>query len=334
MKALRFYGHKDVRLQEVVEPTAKPGWSIVEVEYASICGSDLKEYVGPNYLKEANRVTLPVTLGHEFAGRVVQTKRSDLHAGDRVAVEPAVRDGSCGYCRQGNYILCDNLKMLGFDADGGFAEQVAVPDYSLHKLPPGVPDDAGALIEPLAVCVHAVRRGGVTSADTVVIVGAGMIGLGVLSVVLAAGVRAAHVIDRSPIRRRRAIAIGATDAVEARSNVTVNADIAFDCVGAGDSANVAIDLTRKGGRIVLVGIFNAPPVTNINELVVKERELIGSFAYVDDFPRAIDLVASVRVPVGQFITGHIGLSEIVASGFEKMATTPDKHVRILVRTHE
>lgn len=336
MKALRYYGHKDARLEEVHEPSPPPGWSIVEVEWASICGSDLKEYLGPAYLTADNGVSLPVTLGHEFAGRVDQTgtKRDDLQVGDRVAVEPALRDGTCGFCLQGNYVLCDNLQMLGFDADGGFAERVAVPDYALHKLPASVPADAGALIEPLAVCVHAARRGQVRNDETVAIVGAGMIGLGILLVALAAGAASVYVVDRSLARRQRAISLGATSAVDPAAESVldnVRADVTFDCVGVGQSANTAIKLARKGGRVVLVGIFGDPPTVNLNEVVLREREMIGSFAYVDDFRKAIDLVANGHVPIDQLISTRIGLSEAVGRGFEMLVAEPDKYVRILVR---
>lgn len=349
MKALRFYGHRDVRLEEIEEPTVQPGWTLVEVEWASICGSDLKQYLGPAYLtNQINPITgssLPVTLGHEFAGRVMTTdaSRPDIEVGDPVAVEASIRDGECWYCRHGNYILCDKLAMLGFDVDGAFAERVAVPSYSLHKLPRDVSTQKGALIEPLAVAVHAVRRGRVQTGDIVAIVGAGMVGLAVASVAHASGASAIHVFDRSPRRRARALALGATNAIDPSDSDSVakmtlltsgrQADIAFDCVGAGQSANTAISLARKGGRVVLVGIFKSEPSVDLNRVVLQERELIGSFAYVDDFPRAIALVSDGRVNADDFISERISLSHIVKDGFERLVAEPDRFVRIVVDVH-
>jgi (R,R)-butanediol dehydrogenase/meso-butanediol dehydrogenase/diacetyl reductase len=333
-------------LEETEEPMAGLGWSIVEVEWASICGSDIKEYLGPAYL--GNRISpvtgmsLPVTLGHEFAGRVIQTdgSRPDLEVGDPVAVEASIRDGECWYCLHGNYILCDNLAMLGFDANGAFAERVAVPTYSLHKLPPNVTTQDGALIEPLAVAVHAVRRGRVQGGDVVAIVGAGMMGLSVLSVARACGASAVYVVDRSQQRRERASSLGATDVIDPSngdaaatlSHLTAGyrSDVAFDCVGAGQSANTAINLARKGGRVVLVGIFTSEPTVDLNKVVLQERELLGCLAYVDDFPRAIALVSDGRVRADQFISARILLSEIITEGFERLVAEPDRYVRIVV----
>jgi (R,R)-butanediol dehydrogenase/meso-butanediol dehydrogenase/diacetyl reductase len=349
MKALRFYGHRDVRLEEIVEPTLRRGWSLVDVEWASICGSDVKEYLGPAYLtNQINPVTgnsLPVTLGHEFAGRVLTNDgtRSDIAIGDAVAVEASVRDGECWYCRQGNYILCDKLAMLGFDFDGAFAERVLVPTYSLQKLPTNVSTQEGALIEPLAVAVHAIRRGGVRAGDVVAIVGAGMMGLSVAAVAQASGASAVHVVDRSPRRRARALALGVTSAIdpsdgdsEARLVALTSgqrAHVAFDCVGAGQSASTAINLARKGGRVVVVGIFKSEPTVDLNKVVLQERELIGSFAYVDDFPRAMSLVSDGRIKADDFISDRIPLSDIVRDGFERLAAEPDNFVRIVVDVH-
>ena len=346
MKALRLHGHRDLRLEDVEEPQPQPGWSVVEVAWASICQSDVKEYLGPLYCSpEPNPLTgvgLPVTLGHEFSGRIVQTdgSRPDLQVGDRVAVDGCIKDGECWYCRHGNYVLCDKLAILGFDAHGGFAERVAAPNYSLHKLPESVSDEAGAVIEPLAVVVHAVRRGRVAPGDVVAVVGAGMIGLGTLQVARTAGASAVYVVEPRPERRGRAAAMGATgvidpadgDPAEALRELTEGrgADIAFDCVGFEESLASAITLSRKGGRIVCVGVYKQPPVVDMNKIVLQEREIVGCLAYVDDFPRAIALVADGRVDAPAFITDRIALGDVIEEGFQKLMDEPDRHVRIIV----
>jgi (R,R)-butanediol dehydrogenase / meso-butanediol dehydrogenase / diacetyl reductase len=344
MKALRFHGHRDIRLEEVEEPRLRPGWSIVEVGWASICASDVKEYLGPLYISgrpnPLTGVSLPVTLGHEFAGRVVETSGSRVAVGDRVAVDGCIKCGECWYCRHGNYVLCDKLAILGFDAHGGFAQRVAAPDYGLHELPDSVSDEAGALIEPLSVVVHAVRRGRVAPGDVVAVVGAGMIGLGVLSVARAAGASAVLVVERLAQRRERALAMGATavidpgdgDPVAALGDLTdgYGADLAFDCVGTQDSVNLALGLARKGGRVVIVGVFKSPPTVDLNKVVLQEREIVGCLAYVDDFPRAIALVADGRVDAGAFITDRIALSDIVDQGLHALIDDPARHLRIIV----
>lgn len=350
MRALRFHGHKDIRLEDVEEPKISPGWSIVEVDWASICASDVKEYLGPLYISDRPNpitgVSIPVTLGHEFAGRVLKTdgSRPDIKEGDPVAADGCIKDGVCWYCRHGNYVLCDNLAILGFDAHGGFAERVAVPNYSLHKLPKGVSTAEGAVVEPLSVVVHAVRRSRMIVGDVIAVVGAGMIGLGVLSVARACGAGAVYVVERMPHRRERALAMGAKAVIDPTAGDPIaqlneitsgyGADIAFDCVGTQESLNSAINLARKGGRIVIVGVFKSQPTVDINKVVLQEREIIGCLAYVDDFPRAISLLADGRVKASDFITDRIALRDIVDEGFKKLIDEPDQHVRIIVDTHK
>jgi (R,R)-butanediol dehydrogenase/meso-butanediol dehydrogenase/diacetyl reductase len=349
MKALRLHGHKDIRIEDVEEPRREPGWSIIEVAWAAICASDVKEYLGPLYasadqVNPLTGISLPVTLGHEFAGRVVETdgSRPDIQVGDRVAVDGCIKCGECWYCRHGNYVLCDKLAILGFDAHGGFAERVAAPNYALHKLPDNVTDEEGALIEPLSVVVHAVRRARVAPGDIVCVVGAGMIGLGMLQVARAAGAAAAYVVERLPLRRDKALSLGATavidpaeaDPAEQLQKLTggYGADVAFGCVGLEESLASALELARKGGRVVIVGVFKEPPVVDMNKVVLQEREIIGCLAYVDDFPRAIALVSDGRINANALITDRIELRNIAQDGFQKLIDEPDKHVRIVVNT--
>ena len=349
MKALRFHGHKDIRLEDVEEPTPRPGWSIVEVGWGTICASDVKEYFGPLYCSpEPNPLTgvgLPVTLGHEFAGRVVEMETggpspTGVQVGDRVAVDGCIKCGECWYCTHGNYVLCDKLAILGFDAHGGFAQRVAAPNYALHRLPDGVPDEVGALIEPLSVAVHAVRRGRVAPGDVVAIVGAGMIGMGVLAAARAAGAGQVYVVEQLGSRRERAASRGATavidpeahDPVEQLADLTAGhgADVAFDCAGKQQSIESAILLARKGGRIVVVGTFQQPPTIDMNKIVLQEREIYGCLAYVDDFPRTIALVADGRIDAEHFITDRIALRDIVDKGFRELIDDPSPHLRIVV----
>ncbi len=347
MKALRFHGHRDLRLDDVEEPQLLPGWSIVEVDWASICASDVKEYLGPLVISDrpnpVTGVSIPVTLGHEFAGRVVKTdgSRPDIKVGDRVAVDCSIKDGVCWYCRHGNYVLCDKLAIIGFEADGGFAERVAAPNYGLHKLPEGVSDEAGAVIEPLSVVLHAVRRGRVAPGDVVAVVGAGMIGLGATAIARAAGAAAVYSAERMPGRRERARQMGATVLDPERAVAELyeltsgyGADVAFDCVGTQDSLDLAINLARKWGRVVVVGVFKTPPVVDMNKIVLQEREIIGCLGPVDCFPHAISLVADGRIDPNDFITDRIALRDVIEQGFQKLIDEPDRHVRIIVNTHQ
>jgi (R,R)-butanediol dehydrogenase/meso-butanediol dehydrogenase/diacetyl reductase len=350
MKALRFHGHKDIRLDEVDEPTPQPGWSVLAVDWASICRSDIKEFLGPLYIdpdrpNPITGVSVPVTLGHEFAGRVVDTdgSRADIAVGDRVTVDGCVKDGTCWFCQQGNYVLCDNLAILGFDAHGGFAELVAAPNYALHKLPETISDEAAAVIEPLAVVTHAVRRARVEPGATVAVVGAGMIGLGAVALSRTVGAGMVHVIEPVAQRRDRAIGLGATSVIDPSDGDPVDqlgnrtsgrgADVVFDCVGTEASLNSAITLARKGGRVAVIGVFRAPATVDMNQVVLQEREIVGNLAYVDDFPRVISLMGDGRVNGEDFVTARIALRDIIEQGFEVLLDRPEDHVRIIVDAH-
>jgi len=349
MKALRLHGHRDIRLDDVEEPRLLPGWSIVEVGWTSICASDVKEYLGPLVVSDrpnpVTGVSIPVTLGHEFAGRVIETdgSRADIVVGDRVAVDCAIKDGTCWYCRHGNYDLCDNLAIIGFEAHGGMAERVAVPNYGLHKLPDEVSDEAGAIIEPLSVVLHAVRRARVSPGDVVAVVGAGMIGLGTVATARAAGASAVYAVEQMPLRRERAARLGATVIDPLEGSVTDQlreltsghgADIAFDCVGTQESLSCAVNAARKWGRVAVIGVFKTPPLVDMNMIVLQEREIIGCMGPVDCFPRAIALVADGRVDADQFITDRIPLRDIISHGFQELIDEPDRHVRIIANAHE
>jgi (R,R)-butanediol dehydrogenase / meso-butanediol dehydrogenase / diacetyl reductase len=346
MKALQLYGHMDIRYEDVEQPRVQPGWSLLEVTKTSICKSDIKEYHGPLYISGKTNpltgVSLPVTLGHEFSGRILELSEphDSLSVGDRVAVDACIKCGQCWYCLHGDYVLCDKLAILGFDAHGSFAPQIAVPNYAMHRLPESVSDEGGALVEPIAVVTHAMRRGKVAVGDVVAVVGAGMIGLGSVAVARAAGASDVYVVEPLESRRGKARELGATAVFDPREGDPYAqlmdatgghlADIVLDCVGTQSSLPLALSLARKGGRVVLVGVPTEKLTVDFMNLVVHQKEVLGSLCYVDDFPRAITLLADGRVPTDPFVTARIRLGEIIDEGFATLINTPEDHIRIMV----
>ena len=347
MKALRWHGRKDVRLDELPEPTAAPGEVVIRVAACGICGSDLHEYLhGPLFIPKAPHpltgVVPPVTLGHEFSGRVVEVgaQVETARRGDRVTVNPCLLCGECAWCRRGQFNYCAKLGSLGLSRDGALAPLVVVPAYGCHVLPPGVDDQQGASVEPLAVTVHAYRRARLRGDERVAIVGAGPIGLLMLQVLRAKGAGWVVVIEPREERRRLAGDLGADAVLDpeaqdpGRAVAQLTGDervaVAFECVGSAPAFATALRVAGKGGRVVLVGLVPETVQTNLLGLVAHEKEIVGSSAYVDEFPEAIDLLVEGRVRIDPLVTARVSLDEALPRGLEALLRREEKHVKILV----
>ena len=347
MKAAVWFGRDDVRVTDVPEPQASKGQVKIKVKVCGICGSDLHEYrSGPVIIpKKPHPLTgkePPVTLGHEFAGDVVEVGEGvkNVNIGDRVTVNACLVCHECYWCKKGQFNLCAKLGSIGLCDNGGFADFVVVPDYTCYKLPDNVSYDAGSFVEPLAVAVHAVKRSRIKPGDIVAIVGAGPIGLLVLQSALASGAGKVFVVEPMPSRRELAKKLGATevfnptegDAGKMIHALTdgLRADIVFECVGKPASLDTAIKVSGKGARIVIAGIFTQPVEFQFIRMQSHEKELIGSSAYPDEFPAAIAFLADGRVKVEPLITGKIKLNEIIDRGFKELIQNPEKNIKILV----
>ncbi len=347
MQALRWHGPKDVRLDEVPTPSAPRGEVLLEVAACGLCGSDLHEYLhGPVYIPRKPHpltgVMPPVTLGHEFAGAVVEVGAgvAGLRRGDRVAVNPCLLCGECGWCRGGRGNHCAKLGTLGLSRDGALARFVAVPAYGCHRLPPEVDDQQGAVVEPLSVAVHACGRARLAGGERVAVIGAGTIGLLVLQVLRARGVGWTVVVEPRVERRRLASELGADLVIdpEADDAARVIADrtggerveVAFECVGHPTAVATALRAAGKGGRVVLVGLVPEAVSLNLLTLLSHEKEIIGSSAYAGEFPEAVELLARGRVRVAPLVTARVPLGRALEDGLGALLRPGGHHVKVLV----
>lgn len=349
MKAAVWYGRKDIRVLDVQEPPPPgPGQVKIKVHWCGICGSDLHEYLaGPIFIpvEEAHPLTgarAPLILGHEFSGEIVEIGPgvTKFQVGDRVTSDACQVCWECYYCRRYLYNLCENLAFTGLMANGAFAEYVNVPAYTLYKLPDNISSEAGALVEPLAVGIHAVRQASVREGDVVVVLGAGPIGLVTLQAARAAGASKVFVIETAKARKEFAWQMGATavfdpgegDVARRVLEATdgLGADVVLECIGNEKTAPLAVQLARKGGKAVIVGVFEKESNINFNDIVFTEKQVIGSLGYAGEFSVAIDLLADGRVKAEPLITGKIRLEEIVTRGFEELVNRKEKHIKILV----
>jgi len=341
MKALRWHGRKDLRYEDVPEPSSGPGQVKVKVNLAGICGTDLKEYTAGPCILDINKA--PLTMGHEFAGRVVELGEgvTRFKVGERVSGIGYRVCGECYYCKRHMYNVCSNLGFTGLHADGCMAEYLVIPDYALYKLPDSVSDEAGALVEPLAVAIHAIRLGKVGLGDKVAIVGDGIIGLCVLVTARTAGVAEVHVVAKHKGRGERARDMGATtvsylgegDPIQQVKNLTggLGVDVAFECVGHPETPQLTLDLVRNGGTAVIIGVFDQPGPVDFLGLMYNQKTMVGSPIYVDEAETAVALLADKSIDPGRLITSKVPLKDAVEMGFEQLLSNKEDNIKVLLQ---
>lgn len=346
MQAVRWHGNRDVRLEEVeLELPLGPGMVEVEVAFCGVCGSDLAEYAqGPFAIRERahplSGQAPPLTLGHEFSGRVaaVGDGVTGIAVGDRVAADACWRCERCRACRTGRYNLCALSGSIGLCSDGGFAPRVRFPAYCAVPLPDSVSDRAGAMLEPLAVALHAFDRVDARAGEVCVVLGFGAIGACSALVGRALGL---DVLVSEPSAERRAHAArlglrvhepeGGPRGVarELRALTDGGADIVIDASGAPPALEAAPDMTMRGGRVALVGLPKEPPrLDPARQLVLYERSLIGSLGYAHDLPRAAALIAAGSLDPEPLVSREIELAALPGR-LEAMAAAPVE-VKVLV----
>jgi len=349
MKAAVFHGPRDIRLEDVPEPDVRPGNVKVKVDWCGICGTDLHEYLeGPIFIPPKGSPhpltgqEMPVVMGHEFAGVIAEVGAgvTNVKEGDRVAVEPYDVCGECSACAIGRYNICRKLGFVGLDGQqGGFAERCVVDSRWAHPLG-DIPTDLGALVEPLAVAYHAVRLSGFKPGGTAAVFGSGPIGLVTTAALKAAGADKVVVVEPAAVRKAKAPGAGA-DVVLDPTEVNVpdairdltggaGADVAFECAGVDAVLASAVGSVRPGGTVVNVAIWGHSASVAVNELVFSEINLIGTLAYCEDHPATIGLLRDKKVDATQFITGRIGLDDLVGKGFRELIDNKEENVKILV----
>ena len=303
-------------------PTPKDDEVLVKLEYVGICGSDMHYYetgaIGHYVVKP------PFVLGHEPGGTVVEvgSKVKHLKVGDRVALEPGKTCGHCKFCREGQYNLCPDVVFFATPpVDGVFQEYVAHEAGLCFKLPDNVSTMEGALIEPLAVGFHAARQGGAQAGQVAVVTGAGCIGLVSMMALKAMGVSKVYSVDVMDKRLDKALELGADgvingsreDAVKKVMELTggMGCDLVIETAGTEITTRQAVQMTKKGATIVLVGYSKTGEIKMPISLALdKELTFKTVFRYRHIYPMAIDAVASGRVNLKGIVTNEFALDDI------------------------
>ncbi|MFD3307234.1 2,3-butanediol dehydrogenase [Streptomyces sp. NPDC058694] len=347
MKALRWHGARDLRLEEVPDP-ADPGphEAVVEVSWCGVCGTDLHEFLeGPHMIRGGPHPLTgtgpPLALGHELSGTVVAlgAEAPGIAVGDRVTADPVWRCGVCFWCVRGEYHICPRSGSVGLASPGAFADRVTVPLAGLARLPDNVSDEMAAVAEPLAVGLHAVTRAGVQPGDNVLVVGGGPIGVAVVLAARIAGAAGLYVSEPLAGRRELLLGIGVTEAFDPRETDVrrevflktgrIGPDVVIDATGVAALATQAVATVRRGGRVVLAGVGHGSVEFDMGQLVFYERSVLGTLGYNFDIPRVIDLMSTGRLDASALVTGRFPLTE-GAGVFEDLAADRARHLKVLL----
>ncbi|MCB8945433.1 MAG: alcohol dehydrogenase catalytic domain-containing protein [Ardenticatenaceae bacterium] len=301
-------GH--IILQDVARPTIQPHEVLLQTRRIGICGSDIHVYHGLHPY-----TSYPVVQGHEVSGTIAAVGADVRHlaVGDPVTFMPQVTCGTCYACRHGQEHICDSLKVMGFQTGGAAQEFFPVPAANVLKLPAGISLEQGAMIEPIAVAVHALRRGGEIAGKQILVLGAGPIGNLVAQTAQALGARTVMITDISEYKLEMARCVGINHVLntsEADLGAALNqhfgpdkADLILECVGVQPTIEQAVAHARKGSTIVIVGVFGQKPVVNIGLVQDRELSLVGTLMYQrPDYETAIALVAEGKMQLDALIT--------------------------------
>jgi L-iditol 2-dehydrogenase len=328
MKALVLKDYNLFTYEEV--PTPKPGSGevLVAVKACGICGSDVHGMDG-----STGRRRPPIIMGHEAAGVISELGPgvTDWLPGERVTFDSTVYCGKCGYCRRGQINLCDRRRVLGVSCEdyrqnGALAEMVSLPQRILYRLPDSVSFEHAALIEPFSIAVHAIGRAKPALNDSVVVIGAGMIGLALIQVLKQTGCGQVITLDVDPSRLALASKLGAriinSESGDPGAQILdltqgVGADLALEAVGLSQTVNLALRSVRKGGAVTLVGNVSPHVDFPLQTAVTRELSVFGSCASQREYPACIQMMARGALDPTPLISAIAPLSE-GAAWFERL----------------
>jgi 2-desacetyl-2-hydroxyethyl bacteriochlorophyllide A dehydrogenase len=324
MRAAFCTGKQTIEVKDADDPKPGPGEVLVRVRQCGICGTDLHFY-------RAQLPPSPAPLGHEFSGEITELGEGVTRyaVGDRVAVEPILSCQRCSFCRSGKYNLCPKRILVGAYYPGALADYIAVPEYTLYKLPDNVDFELGALAEPLAVCVHGLHIVNVTSGERVLVLGSGTIGLFTIFAARHFGAVEITATYRHDHQGKAALAMGATRAVKDSEVESINRhdiDVVVETVGGTAPTLVeALKSVRHGGRVSVLGLFTEPQQIDALSLMRNEQTVAGGMTYCrpgqqSDFDVALSILSADPERARKIISHRVSLDD----ANQAFATAADK----------
>ncbi len=335
MKAAVYEGLHEIYVRDTPEPEVGPKDVLIRPKYVGICGSDLSAW-------ELGMFEGGVVIGHEFSGEVVSTgdEVEHLSPGDKVVPNSIIPCLTCKYCKSERYSLCENTQMVGISMNGGMAELVSLPDSIVYKLPPSVDLKNAALVEPLSVAIHGFKRVSCSPDTSLLILGAGPIGLLSLLYAKNIGAKETFVSEVKQARLELASRLGCAHAINPATtplalsleSLTQNrgVDLVVECSGAAAPSAESFSLVNRGGTILVLGISEEPVEADFMTGILNELSIEFSYLGYAEFPEAIDLVTTNKIDVSPLITKVIQLDDVVESGFESLTRPDSEDVKVLV----
>ncbi|KAH8783564.1 chaperonin 10-like protein [Hyaloscypha sp. PMI_1271] len=349
MRAARYYGIEDIRVEEIEEPVCKEGQIKIRPAFVGICGTDLHEYLGgPTFAPEVphpvTKETIPVTFGHEFSGTVLEVGQGvkGFKPGQHVSIQPTIYCGSCGACALDLQNVCYKGGFVGLSGyGGGLSDAVVVPADYVLPLPEHIPLDVAALVEPLAVGWHAVTQSPLKKDSNILILGGGPIGIAVIQALRARGCGQIIVSELSASRQKFAKQFGADTILDPREDDIVQkahdltgglgVDIVFDCAGVAVGLEAACKAIKVKGTVVNVAIWEKAVPFQPNDLVFREGKYVACLGYVkQDFRDVIEAIATGKMTPGDMITSKVPLERVVEDGIKELIKNKERHVKVLV----
>lgn len=334
IKRAKLVAPKKFIIEEVDIPKPALNEVLIKVKACGICGTDLHAYYG-----EHPFISYPIVPGHEFSGIVEKT-------GEHVVVEPLLTCGKCYNCKIGRYNICNDLKVIGCQTDGAFAQYIAIPINKVFSIPKDMSFEEATFVEPTAVGIHAIKKADNIKGERIIIMGAGPIGLITLQLSKIFGAKEIIITDILNSRLKLAKEFGATYAINIREIDLVKwvydtfgrdgIDKVFECVGGNQNItiNQAINLTRKGTKIILIGVFKRSLPIEINLIQDRELEIVGSLVYTsNDFSEAIDLLYKKKINVNRLISKVLPLEKI-EDAMKMLVEEKERNIKIILKPND
>ena len=326
-----------IEFRDIPMPEVKKGEILIKIMRIGICGSDIHVYHGKHPY-----TTYPVVQGHEVSGEIVQvgSEVSGFKEGNKVTVQPQVSCGKCYSCKHGKYHICDNLMVMGFQTTGMASEYFLVDAQKVLKLPDDMSFEHGAMVEPLAVAVHALRRAGNIKGKKILVLGAGPIGNLVAQAAKGMGSKAVMITDLSEHRLALAKKCGIDYCINTKEQNVGDeitkifgpdkADLILECVGVNPTMEQAINFARKGTDIIVVGVFGEKATVDLGLLQDRELRLIGTLMYQEeDYKKAIELINNNEIYLDTLITNHFSFKDYLKA-YKYIEEMKDESMKVMI----